>query len=222
MPIPEAISGALVKGGIEHGVEAAKSLLQKLCGPAAEEFGAMLQDRTRVYRLKNQLRMLGKVQTMLDNAGTGVHSVPLRTLLPFLEGAALEDDEDLSDKWAGLLATAASSNESGLMHPSFPRILSEMSPRDAFVLDRLYQLGTPINWIAFRKQLTVELETQEDSIHQAYGNLHRLGLCNVTSSGFGVVTTPVNSSVIKLTKFGEFFLNAANGPKFRADTETSA
>ena len=60
---------------------------------------------------------------------------------PLLEGAALEDDENLSNKWAGLLASAATSNEAEHSHPSFPRILSEMSPREALILDKLYRVG---------------------------------------------------------------------------------
>src|ERR1700720_3879442 len=105
MPIPEPISGALIKKGIDQGVSAEKDLLRKLCGPAFEELGLLLQDRARVYRFNNQLRMLGKVRYMLQNARTEVRAVPLRILLPLLEGAALEDDEALSDKWAGLLAS---------------------------------------------------------------------------------------------------------------------
>jgi len=204
MAIPEPISGALVKGGIEHGMEAAKSLLQKLCGPAAEEFGAMLQDRTRVYRLKNQLRMLGKVQAMLQNAGTPVHSVPLRTLLPLLEGAALEDDENLSNKWAGLLASAATSNETELSHPSFSRILSEMSPREALILDKLHRVGGETDWNSFREGLAKEFGTSPDYINQAYGNLDRLGLCRIKAGPKG--------SVVELGPFGRFFMAAAYGP----------
>ena len=131
MPTHEPISAPLVKRGIDEGISAAKLLLQKLCGPAFDEIGLMLQDRARVYRLKNQLRMLGKVEDMLKNARTKVRAVPLRTLLPLIDGASLEDDENLTDKWAGLLASAASSEEAESTHPGFRKILSEMSPREA-------------------------------------------------------------------------------------------
>lgn len=204
MAIPEPISGALIKGGIEEGVSAAKSLLQKLSGPAFEELGLLLQDRARVYRLKNQLRMLGKVQSILHQAGGEVRAVPLRTLLPLLEGAALEDDEGLSDRWAGLLASAASSVESDSIHPSFPRILSEMSPRESLILDKLYQAGSAIDWNSFREGLAKEFATSVESINQAYGNLFRLGVCRIKSGQ--------SASLIELSPFGLFFLTAAYGP----------
>lgn len=204
MLIPEPISNALAKKGIDEGVAAAKHLLERLCGPAFDELGLLLQDRARVYRLKNQLRMLAKVQDMLQKAGTEISTVPIRTLLPLLEGAALEDDERLSDKWAGLLASAASSGDAELTHPSFPRILSEMSPREAVILDQLHQTGGETDWNTFREGLAKEFGTSIESINQAYGNLFRLGLCRIKAG------TP--SSVIELGPFGRFFLAAADGP----------
>lgn len=204
MTSPDPISGALIKGGIEQGVSAAKGLLEKLCGPAFEELGSLLQDRARVYRLKNQLRMLGKVQAMLQEAGTDVHAVPLRALLPLLEGAALEDDEGLSDKWAGLLASAASSGEGESTHPSFPRILSEITPQEAIILDRLYQAGASVSWNVFREEIAKEFGTSVEAINQAYGNLFRLGVCRIYRGPLG--------SLIELAPFGRFFLTAAYGP----------
>ncbi|HLG16585.1 MAG TPA: Abi-alpha family protein [Blastocatellia bacterium] len=204
MPTPEPISDVLVKKGIDEGVSAAKHLLGRLCGPAVDEWGLLLQDRARVHRLKNQLRMLGKVQDMLLKAGTEVRAVPLRTLLPLLEGAALEDDENLSDKWAGLLASAASSGEAESTHPSFPRILSEVSPREALILDRLHQAGGETDWNCFREGLARDFSTSVESINQSYGNLFRLGLCRIKGGTLG--------PVIELGPFGRLFLAAAYGP----------
>jgi hypothetical protein len=205
MTTPDPISGAIIKGGIEQGVSAAKGLLERLCGPAVEELGLILQDSVRVYRLKRELeKHLGKVQAMMQKAGTEVRPVPMRTLLPLLEGAALEDDENLSDKWAGLLASAASAVEVPLTHPSFAHILSEITPREALILDRLYQALPPIDWNSLRGGLAIELGTSIESIDQAYGNLFRLGLCRIVRSDAG--------SVIELSPFGRFFLAAAYGP----------
>jgi hypothetical protein len=148
--------------------------------------------------------MLDKVQDMLLKAGTEVRAVPLRTLLPLLEGAALEDDDGLSDKWAGLLASAASSVQGDLTHPSFPRILSEMAPREAIILDKLYQAGAPIDWKPFREELAKEFGTSIESINQAYGNLFRLGVCRITSG-----------PRIELGPFSLFFITAAYGPTSR-------
>ncbi len=200
----DPITTALTKGGVEEGVKAAKPLLEKLCGPALEELGLLLQDRARVYRLKNQLRILSKVQIMLREAGTTVQAVPLRTLLPLLEGAALEDSKMLSDMWAGLLASAASFGESESIHPSFPRILSELTPREAHILDKVYQDEFEKIWEPFREELANEFEISLDEVNQAQGNLFRLGLCHLSSSPKG--------TLLKLSAFGRQFLKSAYGP----------
>jgi len=60
----------------------------------------------------------------LSEADVSPTSVPLRTLLPLLEGAALEEDDDLSTKWAALLANATTPNSPLAIYPSFPHALS--------------------------------------------------------------------------------------------------
>ena len=205
--IPESISTAIAKKGLDEGIAAAKPLLQRLCGPAIDELALLLQDHARVYRLKNQLRTLGKVQEMLHKAGGKVHAVPLRTLLPLLEGAALENDESLSDKWAGLLASAASSQGIELSHPGFPRILSEMTPREAKILDKLHLIGGQANWRSFRQDLMEEFGCTIEAIDRDYTNLFRLGVCRIK----GGKQDPIEP-IIELGPFGRFFLTAAYGP----------
>lgn len=104
----DPVKGELVKTAVEKSISGAESFLKKLFGPAVEEAGLMLKDRVHFYRAQNQLRMVDKAQKLLKEAQIEPGSVPLRTLLPLLEGAAFEDDESMLDKWAGLLGSAAS------------------------------------------------------------------------------------------------------------------
>lgn len=80
----DPISTQLAKESIEGAADAAKGFLVKLLGPAAEELGLLLQDKVKIYRLKNQLGNLGKAQEMLRQAGLELHVVAFRTLLPIL------------------------------------------------------------------------------------------------------------------------------------------
>src|SRR4051794_39873173 len=114
----ELIGVELAKKSVDTAAKAAENFLAKLTGPVAEELGAILQDRVRVYRFKNQLSMLGKAQEMLLQAHVKPESVPLRLLLPLLDGASLEDEENLSTKWAALLANSAHLELRRVMHPS--------------------------------------------------------------------------------------------------------
>src|SRR4051812_27790575 len=87
--------------------EEAKSLLNKLLGPALEESGAILGDRIRIFRFEKQLKLLRKTLKILEEQRLQPKKVNMKVLLPLLDSAALEEDEEMSDRWASLLASAA-------------------------------------------------------------------------------------------------------------------
>jgi hypothetical protein len=203
----DPISSALVKGGVKAGATAAHGLLQKLLGPAAEEFGFMLRDKARVYRLKNFISVVAKTEELLRAASIDAHAVPLRTMLPIMDGASLEDDKGLVRKWAGLLASAAAAMEPWATHPSFPRILSEITPHEAIMLDRLLEAGGEAVWPPLRKQLAKDFSCPEDSINSAHWNLFRLGLW------VNIEAQAPSQPVLRLTEFGRLFLAVTHGPQ---------
>ncbi|MDD5140460.1 MAG: Abi-alpha family protein [Verrucomicrobiales bacterium] len=182
------------------------AFLSKLAGPAATEVGLLLQDEVRLWRLKNQVRILGKAQQILNEAGLQPSAVPLRTLLPLLEGAALEDDPILIDKWACLLANAGSQSIIISAHPAFPRILSEITPEEAFFLDRLSQLGGLSVWDDFRKIIQEHLKISREQVDRDYGNLSRLGVCRIVKKNKG------DKGMVEIGPFGLLFLKACSPP----------
>jgi hypothetical protein len=84
--------------------------------------------------------MYQKTERMLTDAGIDPHAVPPRLFLPMIENASMQDDEDLHTRWAALLANAAASPDS--VHPSFIEVLRQLTPRDAKLLDELYDSCT--------------------------------------------------------------------------------
>ncbi|MEM6868648.1 MAG: Abi-alpha family protein [Cyanobacteria bacterium P01_C01_bin.121] len=114
-----------------------EDFLNKLLGPAAEEAGQLLSDRIRYMRFKNSLHILEQAKREMDLRGIIPDTIPLKTLVPILEGASLEDeDENLQAKWANLLTSAASGDAT---HPSYPKILSELTSTEARILDHVYK-----------------------------------------------------------------------------------
>jgi len=122
----ELIETALAKAGIS-GIPGLAKFIGKIAGPAVGEFGLMLQDRVRSRRFFDQVKTYIKAQTMLEKAGEDPQVVPSKILFPLLDGAALEEDEDLSTKWAALLANAANPNAPFTTYPSYPHILTLLS-----------------------------------------------------------------------------------------------
>lgn len=80
----------------------------------------------------------------LNASGITPHAVSVKVLVPLLDGASLEDEEneEMIDRWAALLAHAAAGAPVEMVLPSFPRILAELSPAEAVLLDSLYRDAT--------------------------------------------------------------------------------
>jgi len=126
-------AGEILKSGA---VDKAADLLHKLAGPMFEEFGAMLGDRVRTYRVKNLVRTVQITEKLLRDAGLPANAVPPRLLLPIIENSSVEDNEFLQKLWAGLLATASQQTDS--VSPSFVETLKQLTPDEARYLEHVY------------------------------------------------------------------------------------
>lgn len=167
----------------EFGYELIKKFLEKLAGPAAEEIGLMLQDQVKLYRFKNQLRILEKAKQYLDEKKISPKSIPLRTLIPLLDGSSLEDDDYLVEKWAALITNAASGTTNNENHPSYSKILIELSPIDAVLFDELYSTDKEIKWNSFKPEFAKKHSLSLENVAFCYENLSRLSLIFNTNNG---------------------------------------
>ncbi len=111
---------------IEKALDLAKEFLGKLISPTVEEVGLFLSDNIKYYRFKNQVKILLKAKTYIEENNIKIKEIPIKILVPLLENASLEEDEELQDKWAKLLANMADS-ESNIQNQVFPYILSQIS-----------------------------------------------------------------------------------------------
>lgn len=111
-------------------------LINRLAGPLADEFGMMLGDTARVFRVKNWVRTVRKTERILSDAGLPPKAVPPRLFLPITEACSVEDNESLQEMWAGLLATASQKADS--VSPSFVEALKQLTPAEARYLGTLY------------------------------------------------------------------------------------
>ena len=168
---------------IEYGYDLIKSFLEKIAGPAAEEIGLMFQDKVKFYRLKNQLNILNKAKLYLDKNKIEPKPIPLRTLLALLEGASLEDNDYLADKWAALISNASSGSLNNEKHPSFPKVLMELSPIDAILYDEIYSMDDTIIWNNFKPAFAKKHSLRIEDVSFSYENLFRLSLIYNTNTG---------------------------------------
>ena len=116
-------------------VEITKSitdLIKPFTDPVLTEAGQYIADKIRFLRYKNSVNILIKAKQILDDQNLTPNPVDLKILVPIMESAGLESDNELIEKWANLLATASITND---VSPRFPKVLSELTGLDVHVLD---------------------------------------------------------------------------------------
>jgi hypothetical protein len=96
---------------------------------------AELDMRIAEARREIAQEVLSKAQEILKDAGIQPGPVPLKTVVPLLQHASLEEDPALREKWAALLASAAT----GGVPPSFPDVLRHLPSSDARFLDAIFE-----------------------------------------------------------------------------------
>lgn len=126
----------LMDGGIVLTGLAGK-LFYDIAGQAAKEIGEMVKDELRPYRAVRQARLAEKTARLLEARKVRPVPVSPKILLSVFENAGLEDDEEMHDRWATLLANAATPGLEFPISVVFVEILRQISPREATYLERL-------------------------------------------------------------------------------------
>ena len=130
-PVADAVS-SITKAA----VDGASAFLGRICLPAAEEFGQLLQDKVRVWRARNAVALLGEAQTRLDKHQTdrGLHAHP-RLVAAALEQGTWSDDKTIQEMWGGLLASSCTPDGRDEGNLIFTNLLSQLTSLQARVLN---------------------------------------------------------------------------------------
>lgn len=215
--------------GLEIYGTAAGEVAAAVAGTSAGREGlAWIADIVRGRRARTQIKVLTKTAAALKEAGLSPGVVPNKILVPLLEFAGLEadDDEEMLDRWANLLAAAATAPDRG--HVAYPEILRQLESVEARMLDDMYDElyaemtgksddirrldGFNLAWFA------ASLRLDELGYVRALPNLVRLQLAkqrggpNLPPHVTAVATSDLLSSPIQLTHFGMAFITACRSP----------
>ncbi|WP_297097822.1 Abi-alpha family protein [uncultured Draconibacterium sp.] len=186
-------------------IEVVTPFLEKIVNPPFNELGLLFQDRVRLWRFNNQLKIVAKAQKMVEEHNITIQPVSLKILAPLLDMGSLEEEPKLQDMWAKLLVSYTDASLH-LKSTIFPHILSQLSCREAEVLiynfqnDQIYRF----------KNMSSSDGTGELKSHELT-NLSRLGLLenNYQSLGnFGGMFKNKLFKEIHLTPLCEEFLRA--------------
>src|SRR5262245_47427156 len=82
-------------------------LIRASLGPRAGERRGLVADRIRVYVLNNAARLAKRAAEFMRPLGIEPRRVSPKLLLAAIEHGSLEDDPEIQDRWAALIAAAA-------------------------------------------------------------------------------------------------------------------
>jgi hypothetical protein len=103
----------------------------------AEEAGGMLADRIRFWRIKQAVSLKEKLEAFLKQRGiTDTREVPLKLTVAVLDGATMEDDDELHTEWAKLLANAVDPSFKAEVRVAYADILRSLNAFDVSCLSR--------------------------------------------------------------------------------------
>ena len=205
----ELVQGAKVAAELEPAIEAFAEATGAL-EPVREATG-WLGDMIRYRREAHLAKVLMKAAEKVKESGLPAHAVRDKLLRAVVEDGSMEDDEGMQVRWATLLANAATDNEDKIKL-AYPKILAELEPKEALLLERLWEKTTNPTEEPFD---TVGYETTNDlvDIPELY-NMDRLGVLRLIrsmNSTLGGVSEGALAGV-QLTELGWEFVKACHSP----------
>lgn len=188
-------------------------------GPPQEFWGAVADGiHYRFYprTVKQALAAAQKIK-QLDLPRRAYSEIPDPLLKAILEAGAIEDDAEMQIVWANLLVNALT-DRTPEVHPAYPKILSELRPVEARLLDRIFDAahisaGAPWDQaiVQVKNRFQEELGLSVEAFDLAVDNLARLHLVALQRADGAI--RPDFLTHIKLTPVGRALVLACRAPE---------
>lgn len=155
----------------------------------AKQVGYLLADQVKYYRRTNLIKMLKKAEVFCKKEGVNPKLVPKSFSSALFEAAQHQDDEDLQNRWASLLANAVNGHQ---VHPSYISILRDLTSVEVKVLEYLYKrysstqekkiYKSECENLIINELKSINKDVDPSSINLILGNLFRLNLVRLVVS----------------------------------------
>lgn len=124
-------------------IEATEKLGQfvaRVTNESIEAVTGILADKLRFMRWERQLRLRDRlIEIVKERKLEGTFRViPPKLALPIIESASLEENNELQDLWANLLASAIDPNFNGAIRSAFIDIIKQLEVIDVHILNAIY------------------------------------------------------------------------------------
>jgi hypothetical protein len=119
-------------------VDGTEKFLKKLLGPAIEETGQLIADQIKFRRFRNQVVIFDKAKVLLQSKSIEPKQINLKTLHPLIEYSSLEEDEEIQQIWANVIANISSYETEQSFNLKCIEILKEITPSEILLLDTFF------------------------------------------------------------------------------------
>lgn len=202
---------------IERGTREFREVVKIYLEPIVREKGQLQADKIRFEREVQAAKMMMEADRLLQDAGIERRTLNLKIAIPLIENASLETEEELTAKWAGLLASSVSGNQ---VHVSFPAILAELTSTEVKILDILFswskqweQTGTWEQPEHTMRKLREALGISKEVFRIPAENLLHLRLCWMDNAWSDDALFDRDSDIhLLITGLGKSFVGACHGP----------
>jgi hypothetical protein len=215
MPEEEAKAVQEVAKATSNAIDAAREaggFISKYIAGPLEQGMAIFEDRLKYMRWERQVRLRVRADEFLKQLGleSPTRPVPMKLAIPLIQAASLEEDNDLQDLWAALLANAADASCPIEIQRSYVSILEQLTPLETKILDRIYSLPfeqsqhdgvitehLPDSARAAAKKGDTNTGNPSEAVCIALSNLQRLGCLRMGMTwGNGEMPARVNPTML--------------------------
>jgi len=164
-------------------VETGCRLIDSLLGEPIKIAGSMLADQIYFWQWQNRIKIANRAKEIMAENNITEKVLPPGFLLPLLEAAGNIDEPTLQEMWARLLSYAVS--DAKYHHPSYIKVLSELSPLDVKLLHEIYtdyknNSSSDGKLKHYRlNDACISLEIKNDEALKSSYNLVRLGIIEI-------------------------------------------
>lgn len=178
----------------------------RVFGDLVEDGVGIIADKVKYYRKARAIELADKVENILISrkSNKNTKAVPPKVAVPLIENATLEEDDELHNLWAALLANAMDPNFSDDINNVHVAILKEIQQLDARILMSHYkafindsEFTNPSEVVYAKKGMEITFNCTVNDVEQSILNLMRLGCLRP-----GILT---GSGIVHTTKKGEKF-----------------
>jgi len=193
----------------KEAVDVAKGFLVDISKDTSSAVGGLIGDRVNYWRFKNRINLLLESRQFLIRKGIKPEKILPDIFVPLIEEGGNTEDEGLSAMFASLLASHLDPNTQNEVHPSFAKVLAQLSSLDARVIADIYRV-IMVRKLGKRHGIITDNVCEKYKVPRetallTFENLWRLGICG---HGTDLMATVNDGNYACFSDFGWSFAKA--------------